>query len=70
MDKAKFYKHFGAIADELLKKLCAGEKCESDIISLDMSKRLPFFFNKSFVKQALVRGGVFELDYGSGMFEF
>ena len=38
---------------------------ECDIISLDMSRRLPFHFKHSMVGEALRRGLVFEITYSA-----
>lgn len=70
VDKAKFYEGVRANAEMVFEQICKGEKAESDIIALDLHCRLPFYITKSHIKQALVRGAVFEINYGSGMFEF
>ena len=69
-DKAKFFAKVGQNAEMVFEQLCKGDKAESDIVSVDLGVRLPFFLSKSCVKQALVRGALIELDYGSGMLEF
>lgn len=51
----------------LFEQICTKTDC--DIVSLDFGKKIPFFFQKSFVKLALQRGAIFEINYGSGMLE-
>ena len=66
-DKGKAYEQTAKQADTLFDQICTKTNC--DIISIDLSRRLPFFVTKTPVKLALQRGAQFELDYGSGMLE-
>jgi len=63
----KAYEQTAKQADALFDQICTKTNC--DIISIDLSRRLPFFVTKTPVKLALLRGAQFELDYGSGMLE-
>ena len=40
-----------------------------DIISVNLGKRVPFYWEKSPIKQAILRGAQFEINYGLGMLE-
>ena len=49
-DKGKFYSKIGQAAEMVFEQACKGDKAECDIVSVDLSSRLPFFLSKSFVK--------------------
>ena len=51
----------------MFEQICT--KCECDIISVDCGNKHPFFFMKTHIKMALLRGAVFEISYGQGMLE-
>jgi ribonuclease P/MRP protein subunit RPP1 len=51
----------------LFEQICTKTDC--DIISLDLGSKLQFFLTKPPIKQALLRGAVFEISYGQCLLE-
>eukprot|EP00349_Pseudokeronopsis_sp_Brazil_P006968 CAMPEP_0202965864 /NCGR_PEP_ID=MMETSP1396-20130829/10008_1 /ASSEMBLY_ACC=CAM_ASM_000872 /TAXON_ID= /ORGANISM="Pseudokeronopsis sp., Strain Brazil" /LENGTH=99 /DNA_ID=CAMNT_0049689037 /DNA_START=223 /DNA_END=522 /DNA_ORIENTATION=+ len=55
------------VSEQLFEQICT--KADLDLVSLDLSQRLPFYLTKQLIKQALARGLYFELAYGGQCLE-